>query len=135
MASSLERDEIYNKRSFLDRPVGKKFNLGDMLDMLWVDANKREFIDEFDEVEMEKRLLAMQEGEVITIFSSSRTGGQPFLRFRRDGDFYTLIASFALAKPINDRAICSDAGFSGETMGRGFASGGGNSYPSGLRFS
>lgn len=132
MASDEERSERFNRRSFMPRDIGTKYNLGDMLDMLWVDAHIREFIEEFDELDMEKKLSGMEEGQVITIHSVQ---GHPLMQFRKDGDFYTLITNFGLAVPRNDRAICSDADFGSQSGGYGFAAGGGNSYPKGLRFS
>ena len=125
LGDSKDREGVFKKNAFMPRLYGTRYNLADMLDMLWVDANLREFIDEFNEVEMETSLRDLQEGQRITIFSKH---GEPFLVFRREGDFYRLVANYVMSTPVNNRRICSDADAGLNDQGRGFAAGGGNSF-------
>lgn len=112
------------RSSFINRRPGMSYNLSDLMDMLWVDANLREFIDLYDEVALESYLQELSDGSFYAVNS---VYGAPMLVFRKVNGLFVLESMYPLERAINFRSICSDRDSKGEILGRGFAGLGGNS--------
>ncbi len=124
ISGSNEREGRFTKWSFLPRKLNTEYNIVDLMDMLWVDAEIRGFIFGFDDFQLEQVLTDLPDGASYVVDS---VYGKPMMIFTKKGQNFVLERIYSLDHAINDRRICSDESSRNESFGRGFMGLGGNS--------